>query len=293
MNVFPSSLYATQKITIQLRWFHNFIFAGYYAAIEQGFYREAGLDVSFIEGSATTSSVDQVLAGNAQFGTANSKILIDRFSGKPVVALATIFQHSPLVLLTQKKSGIKNLHDLVGKQVFFDKNRDVEITASFISEGIPLNKLQFIDKKYSIDNYFDPAISGIAAFLTNQPYFLMEQNLPYSIIYPSTYGIDFYGHCLFTTQNEIKEHPKRVQAFLKASLRGWEYALRKPEEIIDLLLTKYRVKESREHIRYSADKVKELVQPDLIAIGHMNPGRWKHMADTFVKLKLIDPDYSL
>ncbi len=293
MSVFPSSLFATQKITIQLRWYHNFIFAGYYAAVEKGFYDEAGLDVSFIQGSATISSVDQVLAGKAQFGTANSRILIDRFSGKPVVALATIFQHSPLVLLTQKNSGINSLHDLVGKQVFFDKKRDVEIAASFINEGIPLNKLQFIDRKYSIDNYFDPAIKGIAAFITNQPYFLMEQNLPFNIIYPSTYGIDFYGHCLFTTQQEIKEHPKRVKAFLKASLRGWEYALREPEEIIDLLLTKYRVKDSRAHIRYSADKVKELVQPELVAIGHMNPGRWKHMADIFAKLKLIDQGYSL
>jgi signal transduction histidine kinase len=127
-------LLATEKITLQLRWFHNFIFAGYYAAVEKGFYQAEGLEVSFIEGSATTSPVNQVLAGNAQFGTSNSRILINYFKEKPVVALATIFQHSPLVLITKKDSGINNLHDLVEENVFFDKNRDVEIAASFILE---------------------------------------------------------------------------------------------------------------------------------------------------------------
>ena len=291
--VFASISSATEKVTMQLRWHHNFIFAGYYAAVEKGFYNELGLNVSFIEGSATTSSVDQVLAGNAEFGTSNSKILISRFQGKPVVALATIFQHSPLVLIAQKNSNVKNLHDLVGQQVFFNKTRDVEIAASFLSEGIPFTKLKFVDRKYSIDNYFDTKISGIAAFSTNQPFFLIEKNISFTTIHPSTYGIDFYGDCLFTTEREIKKHPKRVKAFLEASLKGWEYALNNPKEIIDLLQIKYKVKESREHLRYTAAKVQELVQSDLIGIGHMNPGRWKHMADIFEKLKLIEPQYSL
>ncbi len=293
MIVFPSPVFATNKVTLQLRWDHNFIFAGFYAAVEKGFYNELGLEVQFIEGSATTSSVDEVVAGNAQFGISNSKILIDRFKGKPVVALATIFQHSPLILLTRKDTDVKNLHDLVGKRVFFNKTRDVEIAASFIGEGIPFTKLQFVDRKYSIDNYFDSTISGIAAFSTNQPYFLIEKNIPFTVLHPSTYGIDFYGDCLFTTEREIKEHPNRVKAFLEASLRGWEYALQEPEVIINLLLTKYNVKENIEHLRYTATQVQKLVQPDLIEIGHMNPGRWRHMADTFAKLKLISPNYSI
>lgn len=289
----PSAAYSAQKISLQFRWFHNYIFAGYYAAKEKGFYDEAGLDVTFIQGSATTSPIDQVINGKAQFGTANSRILIDRFKGKKVMALATIFQHSPLVLITKKDSGIENLHDLVGRNVFFDKSRDVEIAAAFIREGIDLDRLNFVNTTYSIENYFNPDIQAVAAFITNQPWFLIQENVAYNVIQPSTYGIDFYGHCLFTTEDQIRKNPAQVKAFLKASLKGWGYALENPEEMIDLLIEKYGAKESREHIRYTAERVRQLVQPELIEIGHMNRGRWEHMAGTFSELGLIKPGYSL
>jgi PAS domain-containing protein len=60
-------------------------------------------------------------------------------------------------------------------------------------------------------------------------------------IRPQVYGIDFYGDCLFTTEQEIENHPRRVQRFLEAALRGWQYAMAHPEEIIDLTRVKWVV----------------------------------------------------
>ena len=81
------------------------------------------------------------------------------------------------------------------------------------------------------------------------------------IISPQTYGVDFYSDCLFTTQEEIKHHPQRVKAFLAASLKGWTYAMDHPEEIIDLLISDYGVKKTREHLRYEAESIRKIMLP--------------------------------
>ena len=66
-----------------------------------------------------------------------------------------------------------------------------------------------------------------------------------------------------------------------------------PEEIIDLLLTKYRVQKSRAHLQFEAAAMRGLILPDLIEIGHMNPGRWQRMADSFIEVGMGKPDFSL
>ena len=84
-----------ESITLQLKWQHQFQFAGYYAALEKGFYREAGLDVKIrSRGSDMKSPIDQVLSGAAQYGVMDSSLVKYRLHGKPVVALAVIFQKS-------------------------------------------------------------------------------------------------------------------------------------------------------------------------------------------------------
>lgn len=75
------------SVTLQLPWFHQFQFAGYYAALEQGYYREAGLDVRIKEGRPGLWPVDEVVDGRAQYGVARSEVLLHFLKGKPVVAL--------------------------------------------------------------------------------------------------------------------------------------------------------------------------------------------------------------
>ena len=96
----------TETVALQLRWFHQFQFAGYYAAIEKGFYREAGLEVFLIEGGYDKDTIEEVVNGRADFGVTNSEILLHRLKGKPLVVLAAVFQHSPLVLISRKEKGI-------------------------------------------------------------------------------------------------------------------------------------------------------------------------------------------
>jgi len=98
--LFPSLLFAQEKVVLQLKWFHQFQFAGFYAAKEKGFYQEAGFDVEIRERDIKTNSTSDVLEGRADFGVSDSSIMVNRLNGKPVVIASTIFQTSPLIFMS-------------------------------------------------------------------------------------------------------------------------------------------------------------------------------------------------
>jgi len=280
---------AVQVIDVQLRWKHQFQFAGYYAAIAQGYYREEGLEVRLHEGGPNITPVEEVLSGRAQYAEANSELLYARLHGKPLVALAVIFQHSPSVLLARTDQGVRTVHDLIDKPVMLmDAQTDADFLAMFRSEGMPLEKLQLLPSSYQVEDLANGKVTAFNSYLTNEPFYLQQRGVDYNVISPVTYGIDFYSDILFTTQAEIDEHPQRVEAFRRATLRGWRYAMDNPEKIIDLLLNQYSVEKSRAHLQFEAQAMRPLVQSDLIEIGHMNPGRWQRMAETFLELGMVD-----
>lgn len=293
----PPATAATSEldhVSLQLRWLHQFQFAGYYAALAKGYYREAGLDVTLVEGGHGKNTIEEILSGRSQYGVTNSEILLHKINGEALVVISAIFQHSPLVLLTRAEKDINHPQDLVGKRVKMSRaSRDIELQTTLRNEAISLDQLILIEGSADYSDYFDPAIDAVSAYITNQPYYLKEKDVRYSILRPSAYGVDFYGDCLFTSEKEVREHPERVEAFRRASLRGWEYAMIHTEEIIEIILTTYKSKKSREHLRFEAEEMRKLILPDLVELGHMNPGRWKHIADTFVRDKLASPDYSL
>jgi len=278
-------------ITLQLRWLHQFQFAGYYAAREKGFYRDAGFDVTINAGIPGRKPVNEVLAGSAQFGTANSEVLLRRLKGQPLVALTAIFQHSAMALLTKEVAKIYSPHDLRGRKVM--STGDAEILAMLRSEGVDPKEVSLQESSFDFNDLIRGKTDAFTSYLTNEPYFMNKKGVAFTILRPSTYGIDFYSDILFTTEKEIRENPDRVKRFREASLRGWQYAMQHPDEIIDLIRTEYGSKKTIEHLRFEANAMRQLVLPSGVELGHMNPGRWRHMADTFVREGMIDSGYSL
>ena len=282
---------ALERVTLQLRWFHQFQFAGYYAALEKGYYRDAGLDVVIQERDLRQDTVDVVASGQAEYGVTNSEILLHALQGKPLVVLAAIFQHSPLVLVAHEHTFIYTPHDLIGSRVKMTRDsRDIELQAMLAKEGVSLDQLRLTDGEVGLEDYLDPSIDALSAYVSNQPFYLQQEGKEFQILWPRRYGVDFYGDCLFTSQQELASRPDRVRAFWEASLKGWEYAMENPEEIIDLILERYNPQKSREHLLYEAKTMHELIQPELVRIGHVNPGRWRHIAGIFARLGYVSPE---
>jgi len=107
---------ALKPLTLQLNWKHQFQFAGYYIAIEKGYYRREGLDVRLVEAQEGRDPADEVLSGNAEFGVAASELALRKGRGDPLMVLAVILQHSPLVLIA-RGTAVQSLHELLGKRV--------------------------------------------------------------------------------------------------------------------------------------------------------------------------------
>jgi diguanylate cyclase (GGDEF)-like protein len=289
------SALAQTKITMQLRWQHQFQFAGYYAALEKGFYKNAGLDVTLREGGAGTSAIDEVLQGHAQFGVSTSGLVKTYMAGQPVLMLAPIIQHSPSILLSLgDKLNNPSAVASAGAISLQPGDESLEQKAMFVNEGISLDKLQITTLNKGFEDLLSGHVVAINAYRSNEPFFLEQRGITYSILEPSHYGMDFYSDVLFTSLAVEKANPKMVADFRAATLKGWDYALAHPDEIIELILARYNTQhKSREHLVFEAHTLAKLISPELVEIGYSNPWRWRHIAEVYTKIGMMKTERDL
>ncbi|MGR9000495.1 MAG: ABC transporter substrate-binding protein, partial [Gammaproteobacteria bacterium] len=286
----PASALALEHVSLQLKWLHAFQFAGYYAAKEKGFYAEEGLDVDIRERIPGINNIRQVIEGEAEYGVADTGLLQERLNGQPVVVLASIFQHNPLVFLTLKKSGIVSPYELVGKRVMSDLNEDAPLIAMLHEAGLSSSNFTQVDNSFDLNDLINGKVDAISAYLTDQVDVLNTKGIPINIIDPRNYGVDFLGDNLFTTEQELAQHPGRAQRFLHASLKGWTYALQHPEELIQIILARYNPSNrlSKDHLRFEAGETAKMILPDLIPLGTTDFKRFQRIADTYLEMGLAN-----
>src|SRR5258706_13373500 len=131
---------ALDSASLQLKWKHQFQFAGYYQAVEQGFYRAAGLDVTIREGGPAIDVAETVASGKADFGVCSASVLREWTMGRRLVVLAAIFQRSPAVILVARRADINSVSDLRGRTLMDSPGSD-EIAAMLQREGIDYEAL--------------------------------------------------------------------------------------------------------------------------------------------------------
>ena len=283
---------ALEKVVLQLKWHHQFQFAGYYAAAAKGYYREAGLDVRIVEAGPAIDPVAEVVSGRAQYGVSNSALILARARSEPVVALAVIFQHSPFILVARADAGIRSVQDMAGKRLMIEPHAD-EIYAFLRKEGLNENRLVVLPHSFDHQDLIDKRADVMTAYSTDQPFFFEQRGFRHLEFTPRTAGIDFYGDNLFTSSQEIADHPERVHAFREASLKGWRYAMANPEEIADLILAKYSRRHARAHLLFEANRMVPLVKSELVEMGYMSPARWRHIAGTYAELGMLPREFAI
>ncbi|MGD0961340.1 MAG: diguanylate cyclase [Methylomonas sp.] len=277
------------SLDFQLRGRHHMQFAGYYAALEQGYYQEEGLNVRILAGDAEHRPVTEVLAGRAQYAVADSEVVYEKLSGQPLLALAAIFQRSSAVLLAGDQAGIETLQDLQGKKIMApDGPGNTELRAMFLNAGVPAGQIRITPGGYDPDDIIGGKADAYGVSLANQSCLPVTTGVSLKVFAPLRYGVDFYSDILFTSESELQQHAQRVEQFRRASLKGWRYALAHPDEMSDLLINKYRVADSPEQLQCQTEQMLQLVLPELIEIGRINPDRLQAMADALVKLGLVE-----
>jgi ABC-type nitrate/sulfonate/bicarbonate transport system substrate-binding protein len=214
---------ALEQVSLQLKWKHQFQFAGYYAALEQGFYRDAGLDVAIREGGPDINVAETVAGGKADFGVCSASVLREWSMGRRLVALAVIFQHSPAVILVARRADIRSVSDLRGRTLMDAPGSD-EIAAMLKHEAVDYAALPRVDHRGDPRDLLAGKADAMVAYSTNEPFVLEQLGAAFRTFSPAAYRVDFYGDNLCTSEAEVKAHPERVAAFRAASLEGWAYA---------------------------------------------------------------------
>src|SRR5882724_7560922 len=198
---------ALDPVSLQLKWKHQFQFAGYYAALEQGFYRNAGLDVTIREGGPDIDVAETVASGKADFGVCGSGVLRDWAKGRRLVVLAAIFQRSPAIVLVARRADINSVSDLRGRTLMDTPGSD-EIAAMLKREGVDYEALPRVAHEGNPRDLLAGRADAMVAYSTNEPFVLEQLGAAYRIFSPAASGIDFfYGDNLCTSEAELKAHP--------------------------------------------------------------------------------------
>jgi two-component system, sensor histidine kinase and response regulator len=282
---------AAEKVTIQLKWRHQFQFAGYYAAQDQGYYRDAGLDVTLAEAVPGSDPLQNVAGGGAQYGVGNTGLLLARGAGQPVVVLASIFQHSGAALLVRHGPDGKP-RPWAGSRIMLAPNSE-ELTVYLKKLGVRSDSVYHLAHTHGYDELLQGRVDAMSIYTTETPFVLERTNLSYEIQSPRAIGLDFYGDVLYTTESELREHPARARAVREATLRGWRYAMAHQGEIADLIRARYPERNSRELLMFEARQIAALLEQDLIEPGYSNPERWSAIARAYAQQGMLPAGFKL
>ena len=273
-----------EKVILQLPWKHQFEFAGFYAAIEKGFYRRYGLDVEVKEYQANLDITDEVLSGRAHYGFSNNRIFLDRRQGKPLVLLANYFKRMPLVILT--KPGTHSLEELKGKRLMIsekDLNSPLIHVALQTAGLVPDINIEIVPHSFGVTSFIRGEVDAITAYRSNEPFLLESKGVPFQLIDLASYLPSLGDGYLISSEGEVEQHRERTLNFLRASNEGWRYALSHPDEITDLILSSYSLLKGEAALRFEAIKIHQLVQPTIFPIGSILEGRIHAMADNLLE----------
>ena len=272
-----------EKVSLQLHWKYQFESAGFIAAKEKGFYKDVGLDVDIKEFNFGIDIEKEVLAGRATYGVYSSSILLSYLQGKPIKLISSYFKRSAMVLVV--KPDIKSPKDLIGKKIMTDTKKDFDLRFKYMfnSQGVDTDKLILVKHTYNVNDFANGKVDAIAAFISDEPYKLDKLGVKYNILDPSDYGVYNLLLELFTSENEVKKHSERTQAFKMASIKGWEYALSHKKEIINIIRKKYRKDLSYDVLENEARKIEKLILPYAYEVGSIDINFLNRQLELFKK----------
>ncbi|MGB5446673.1 MAG: ABC transporter substrate-binding protein, partial [Psychromonas sp.] len=296
-------LLAKEKVVLQLKWEHEFQFAGYYAAKWQGFYEDQGLDVEIRSAVQADKSIispsDELKKGNAQFAIGALDILVDKDNDTVPVILASIFQRSPTAIFSLQKTDISSLHKLsqlriAAPEADFAKT---EIAALFRSRGYDLTKIDFVKQPVTIDTLLNNKADAIVTYAISAEFAAKEKGIKLNKLDPAELGLAFYGDSIYTSFEYSKKHPDIVKKFTEASIKGWLYALKHKKEIAQRIADEF----PRHLVTYDnifqynlffAEHIDALLEYPEKPLGEVNKDRWFNMNERARALGLVPSHFN-
>jgi ABC-type nitrate/sulfonate/bicarbonate transport system substrate-binding protein len=267
------------RVTLQLNWFHEAEFVGYYVADAKGFYAANDLSVDIIEGGPGDPAREHVLDDRADFAISSFAEHKELIAGqRPAVAVMAAFQIPPLVIFSLTDSQIREPADLVGKRVGvttdYWKNVLVETLKAADVERSSVKVVRV--KVDDLEPLFDQKVDAFLGYAHDEPIHAEVAGHDVTNIFPADYGVGGYEGLVLTNERTVKERPDVVQGFVEASRQGWRYAVEHPDEAAEILL-RWDSEPGLEFQKVAVRAVAPLVDTPQAAIGWIDAARWQRL----------------
>jgi NitT/TauT family transport system substrate-binding protein len=288
------------KVTLQLKWVTQAQFAGYYAALEQGFYEDEGLDVTIQPGGPDIVPEQVVLGGQAEFGINwLDNTLATRDQGGQIVNIAQVFARSGMTEITWKDTGLDTITDLRGKKVgVWLGGNEHKLFAALTKNGIdPQKDTQIVAQPFDMNLFLNREVDAAAAMTYNELAQVLEAENPdtgelyqlddLNVFLMSELGTGALEDGIFVNEDWIADEANQDIAtrFLKASFKGWIHCRDNPDECVQYVLDAGPTL-GEGHQAWQMNEINALIWPNETGIGIMNP-------DDFATTATIAKDYKI
>ncbi|HVX15219.1 MAG TPA: ABC transporter substrate-binding protein [Pirellulales bacterium] len=291
----PVTVAQETHVRLLLNWYPEAEHGGYYAALREGFYREAGLDVEIVKGGPQSLVVPQVDGGEMEFGISNADgLLLARAEDAAVVALMAPLQTSPRVIMVHAASGIESFDDLKDMTVAMNP----QPFATFLKSHVALSGVTVVPYQGSVAQFLSDPKFAQQAYVFSEPFVAQQQGGDPKSLLVANLGFNPYTSVLFTGQTYLKEHEELVAKMVSASVRGWQHYIDSPEET-NVYLHSINPEMGLEALAYGVKALRPLVlgdksgdeaEPAKKAIGAMSRDRWQTLAKQLEEVELLQPD---
>jgi NitT/TauT family transport system substrate-binding protein len=289
---------APDKVRLQIKWVPQAQFAGYYVALDRGFFADENLDVQIIPGGPDIVSEQQVANGQADFGVDwVASFLAFRDKGLPLIDVAQVYQSSGLMLISKKAAGITTPESLKGKNVgVWYGGNEFEFLALMDKLGYdPDRDLNVIKQGFTMDPFLAGQMDAASAMTYNEYQVVLESGVSADDLNVMRYNDQDVGMLednLFTTEDVAANKKDLVTRFVRASLRGWQAAVDDQQGAVDTIM-KYVEPGSTtlDHQSRMMGEVAKLVLPPGMTkdqIGMMDAGRFQTTAGIAYKFHVIN-----
>jgi NitT/TauT family transport system substrate-binding protein len=282
------------KVSLVPQWIPQAQFAGYMVALEKGFYRDAGMDLTLLRGGPDNPSFRALREGRATFGTDwVSAGIKTRASGLRVVNIGQIIQRSALMLIAKKRSGIRSVRDLEGRKIgLWGGNFQIQPMAFFRKYDLSVTTVPL----YSTINLFlKGAVDAISAMWYNEYHIILNSGYnpdELTLFFFSDYGLNFPEDGLYCLEDTYRGDPDLCKRFVHASLQGWLYAFEHEAETVNLVMRYAEAAHTgtnKAHQRWMLERMTDLILPggDKSGLGKLKETDYKTVGETMKSLNLV------
>jgi NitT/TauT family transport system substrate-binding protein len=276
---------AADKVTVQLKWLPQSQFAGYYVAQAKGYYKDAGLDVTIKPGGPDISPV-QVIAGNQADVVVNwmPDALAAREAGVPLVNIAQVFNQSGLMLTCKKASGVASPKDLKGKTlgVWYGGNEYPFLNWMAKLGYKPDTDIKILKQGFNVDPLLQNQAACISTMIYNEYWQVIDAGVKESDLITFFYekeGVASLEDGLYVLESKLKDPAfvARMGKFVKATLKGWNDAVKNPAEAAKIVVAADTSGSASEKVqlRQMENVAKLITNAGTPKIGYLEPAAFE------------------